>query len=150
MHLFTSPVPCQDPQSARGEATPARWLRAAVGLVLVFVVAAMPAIAAHADAETLTSVVASTAQDALRQQVQSQGAIYASDCASTRSPDDLGQLCSKYVARQGNVEAYLTGKVFSEFRQWVFLQRADDGWHLLGTAPYDDSASTPAIPWPSN
>jgi hypothetical protein len=123
-----------------------RPVHVVVVVLLAILVAALPLRTA---ANPLASVVVPTATEALRQAAQQRGVRYANDCATTRSPDDLGALCSKFVAQQGTVQAYLTGRTFSEFRDWVFVEQTPDGWQLLGTAPYEDAVTPPVIPWPS-
>jgi hypothetical protein len=102
-----------------------------------------------AAAEDIAKPAASTAESALRQAIEMTGAAYAGDCAGTRSPDDAGKICSKFVAERAGVRAYLTGRTFSEFDQWVFVQQAPDGWRPAGTAPQGFFASPQDIPWPA-
>jgi hypothetical protein len=87
------------------------------------------------------------AQAAVGAAVQAAGAVYAGDCAATRSPRDLGAVCSKFVAAQNGTLAFETGLTFSEFDHWMFLEQTDGGWRVTATIPLDDS--TAAIPWPA-
>lgn len=92
---------------------------------------------------------AASAEDALRQLVESAASEYAGDCAATRSPRDLGKTCSKLIETRGDVRAYLTGRTFSEFSQWVFIQQDSTGWRVVTTAPLDFHAASLDIPWPN-
>jgi len=99
-----------------------------------------------ADASVL---VAATPQAAIAQLVESNGGQYAGACEQTRSPDDIGKMCSRFVDDRGAVQAYLIGRTFSEFSTWVFLQQRDGGWSVLATAQLDFNDVTMKIPWPS-
>src|SRR5438067_1439319 len=49
-------------------------------------------------AETVSASAAfNSAEEAVRSVAESQGAAYAGDCASTRSPQDVGKICSKLI-----------------------------------------------------
>jgi hypothetical protein len=100
-------------------------------------------------AKATPATAVASAEGAVGLAVGDLGAGYAGDCAATRSPDDLGKACSKFVAQQGNLRAYLTGRTFSEFMEWVFVEQGAAGWYPLGTLPFDDAASSTTIPWPS-
>ena len=82
------------------------------------------------------------------QTVVANGAVYAGDCAATRSPEDVGKVCSRFVAQRGSLRAYLTGRTFSEFSLWVFVERTRAGWLPAGSAPLDFAAPDLEIPWP--
>ena len=56
---------------------------------------------------------AATPQEALRLAVESWGERYAGICEAARSPEDVGKVCSRFVAEQGGVRAYLIGRTFS-------------------------------------
>ena len=99
-------------------------------------------------AEAASAVPAATAEDAVRQAVEATGGVYAGDCAATRSPQDVGKVCSKFVEDRGPVRAYLTGRTFSEFSQWVFVEQTAGGWVLAGSAPLDFFATSIEVPWP--
>lgn len=73
----------------------------------------------------------------------------AGDCAGVQPPEDSGKVCSKLVMEQGDVSAYLTGRVWSEFDTWVFVRQSAAGWLAIGTAPLDFMATSLAIPWPA-
>jgi hypothetical protein len=79
---------------------------------------------------------------------QNLGAAYAGDCSSA-TPANGGQACSKHVADQGSLSAYLVGLAFSEYSQWVFVQQTPSGWLPLTNAPFDDSAMSLTVPWPA-
>ncbi len=104
---------------------------------------------ARIHAEPAESAIAATsAEDAVRLLIESQGATYAGDCAATRSPQDIGKVCSKLIDTRGDVRAYITGRTFSEFSEWVFVQQDSTGWRTLATAPLDFHAVSMDIPWP--
>jgi len=107
---------------------------------LVF--ASVPAVVRAASTAPSTSAEAAVAVT-----VSSLGTGYAGDCSATVSPDDLGEVCSKFVAQQGNVRAYQAGRTFSEFTEWVFVEQVSTGWYPLSTGAFDDSSQT--IPWPT-
>jgi len=110
-------------------------------MAIAFVLAIAPAVVRAASSTSSTS-----AEGAVALTVSALGRGYAGDCAATVSPDDLGRICSKFVAQQGNVRAYMVGQAFSEFSEWVFVEQVSTGWYPLSTSPFDDSS--PAIPWP--
>lgn len=100
-------------------------------------------------ASELQANAALTADDAVRIQVEASGATYAGDCGSTRSPDDIGKVCSKFIDERGTLRAYLTGRTFSEFNTWVFVQQGAGGWSVANTEPLDFFATDFSIPWPN-
>ena len=90
-----------------------------------------------------------SAETAVAEAVQQEGgARFAGDCSAT-TPDNRGQVCSKHVADQGAISAYLVGLAFSEYTRWVFVQQTASGWVPLSAAPFDDSAMSVAVPWPA-
>jgi hypothetical protein len=91
---------------------------------------------------------AATAEEAVELAVQSMGGTYAGVCPATRSPEDVGKTCARFVAEQGRVRAYLIGRTFSEYASWVFVQRSADGWHFLRVAPFGLTDSPTEVPWP--
>ena len=107
--------------------------------------AASPGLRAESNTEP---AAAPTADDAVRLMVESDGATYAGDCAVTRSPEDLGKVCSKLVEERGGARAYLIGRTFSEFTTWVFVEQTAAGWRVNGTTALDFFAPSLEIPWP--
>ncbi|HTE87307.1 MAG TPA: hypothetical protein VK821_21570 [Dehalococcoidia bacterium] len=97
---------------------------------------------------TAQGALVATPEAAVAHAVQAQNAVYSGDCAAAISPEDLGKLCSKFVAQNGTLRAYLVGRTFSEFSQWVFIQQSADGWRPVIAAPFDGTALAPQIPWP--
>lgn len=91
-----------------------------------------------------------TAEQAVAQSVAKYDAVYAGACAGTRSPDDIGKVCSKLVAEQGDLRAYLAGRTFSEYSLWIFVRRSDGGWLPAGIVAFDNSTSPASIPWPAS
>ncbi len=126
---------------------PAWWMVAAsvLALGLMACATASPGMRAESNAEQAT---APTAEDVVRLMVESEGGAYAGDCAATRSPEDVGKVCSKLVEEQGGARAYLIGRTFSEFNTWVFVQQNTAGWRLNGAAPLDFHSTNIEIPWP--
>ncbi len=111
------------------------------------------AAAAAADNSSLPSrfpnaTPVATADAAVQEAVQATGGVYAGDCAAA-TPANYGQICSKYVDRQGNLDAYMTGRPFAEFDTWLFVQQTPGGWLPLSTALIDESATSVTIPWPA-
>jgi hypothetical protein len=91
---------------------------------------------------------ATTPQAAIAALVESQGQRYAGPCEQTRSPDDVGKVCSKLIETRAGVEAHLTGRTFSEFDTWVFVSQSDGSWNIIATARLDFFDTTGTIPWP--
>ena len=67
--------------------------------------------------------VAATPEAAIAAAMQTSATLYAGDCATASSPQNLGQSCSKFVAQRADTRAYLTGRTFSEFSAWMFVQQ---------------------------
>jgi hypothetical protein len=80
--------------------------------------------------------------------VQATGDEYAGLCEQTRSPADIGKVCSKLIEQRGTVQAHLIGRTFSEFSTWVFVTPQDSGWTVLGTETLDFLDTSGSIPWP--
>jgi hypothetical protein len=88
-----------------------------------------------------------TPEAAVRVAVEATGEVYAGDCSATVSPRDAGKVCSRLVAEKDGARAYLTGRTFSEFSNWMFVAPLAGGWVVTGTAPLD-FFGTPTPPWP--
>ncbi|MGI8550642.1 MAG: hypothetical protein ACR2PL_07605 [Dehalococcoidia bacterium] len=119
---------------------------AAVLAVLLTTVAFVQGTPASASPST---IVAATPEAVVGQVVAAGDDVYAGDCSTTRSPEDIGKVCSKFVETSAGVRSYLTGRTFSEFDQWVFVEQTAAGWQLAGTAPLDLEATSLVIPWPA-
>jgi hypothetical protein len=124
-------------------------------LALALVVALFIASAGGAAAETEnlpssfpSATPVASADAAVQEAVQMAGGVYAGDCANA-TPANYGQICSKYVAQQGAVDAYMTGRPFAEFDTWLFIEQTPGGWLPLSAAPIDQSATSISIPWPA-
>lgn len=118
-----------------------------IGPLLVAVLVSL--IAACADErEVDASSSQTTPQAAIEALVEGRGDTYAGLCEQTRSPQDIGKVCSKLIETRAGVEAHLIGRTFSEFATWVFVAPRDGGWSVLGTAELDFFDTTGAIPWP--
>ncbi len=102
-----------------------------------------------AAASAATPPAAKTASEAVRQAVESGGGVYAGDCVGTRSPDDLGKVCSKLVASRDTISAYEVGRTFSEFDAWLFVQQIKSGWCATAAGPLDPVGTSTEIPWPA-
>jgi hypothetical protein len=98
---------------------------------------------------TLQGAAVASPQAAVAEAVEAQSSVYSGDCADAVSPQDLGKLCSKFVAQSGALRAYVVGRTFSEFTQWIFIRQSAGGWQPLAAVAFDGSAAMPAIPWPS-
>ena len=123
------------------------WAVAAsvLALGLMACATASPGLRAEANPEP---TAAPTADDAVRLTVERDGAAYAGECAATRSPEDVGKVCSKLVEERGGARAYLIGRTFSEFTTWVFVEQSTAGWRVSGTTALDFFATSIEIPWP--
>jgi hypothetical protein len=135
-------------QTKRHGQLPQRVLQTLLLPLLVALTLGVPSVAKAAP--PLRLAAAPTAEAAVGLVVAGFGTAYAGDCAATRSPDDIGKACSKFVAEQAGVRAYLAGRTFSEYRVWIFVQQNAAGWQLVDTQSLDESASSPTIPWPSH
>jgi hypothetical protein len=100
------------------------------------------------DAAAPQSAAAQTPEGAVAAFVQAQGATYAGACEQTRSPQDIGKICSRLVEERGQIRAYLIGRTFSEFSTWVFIAPSGSGWIVMAAPPLDFHDTTGAIPWP--
>ncbi len=121
----------------------------AAGIVLALLLVACSAGSGSIRAQDASATTAAaTAEEAVRQAVERDGAVYAGDCASTRSPQDVGKICSKFVDERNDMRAYLAGRTFSEFSRWVFVEQIPAGWQVAGVAPLDFFAQSLDIPWP--
>jgi hypothetical protein len=100
------------------------------------------------DAAEPTASAARTLEEALDTYVRLTGGTYAGACEQTRSPEDLGKVCDRFVEEQGELRAHLLGRTFSEFDTWVFLADDGSGWTVLASAPLDFFDLTITIPWP--
>lgn len=135
--------------------TPTAWWPAAI--VIVFAVLALFGSASDA-APSSTSLplaerdaaphAAATPEAVVAAVVTARGEHYAGDCATTRSPQDIGALCSRLVAERDGMRAYLLGRTFSEFGWWLFIAQEGAAWHAMSTAPLDVLDLSGTIPWP--
>jgi hypothetical protein len=119
-----------------------------VAALTALLLAACAGRAADLHAESAASPAATSADEAVRAAVEATGAIYAGDCAATRSPDDIGKVCARLIGSRGAMRAYLIGRTFSEFSTWVFVEETPAGWQVVGTAPLNFHAPQLEIPWP--
>lgn len=131
------------------------WWRAAVTVVLALAALACTTVpnasfgsAVQAEPLVTEQQPRAAPEDIVRLVVESRGGVYAGDCAATRSPEDVGKICSKLIAERSGLRAYLVGRTFSEFSTWVFVEQTPAGWQPAGTAPLDFFATQIAIPWP--
>ncbi len=99
-------------------------------------------------AASAQAITAASPDGALAAFVHTSGAVFAGPCEDTRSPEDFGKVCARFVAERAGVRAYLTGHTFSEFTTWVFVAPSGSGWTVRATAPLDFNAATLTIPWP--
>ena len=91
---------------------------------------------------------AATPDAAVRQVVAARGQVYAGACAATRSPTDRGAVCATLMAERAGLRAYLIGRTFAEYSEWVFVAQQGSGWRVVGTAPLDVFDTSGRIPWP--
>jgi hypothetical protein len=122
-------------------ATPA--MRLTVGTLLTMALVNTATATAQTPAEPPP---AASPAEAVRQVVEARGTRYADYCAATRLPADRGAFCATFVAEQSGVRAYLIGRTFSEFSEWVFVAQQGGGWWVVGTAPLDFFDSRGHIP----
>ena len=101
---------------------------------------------AHGPAKALAA--STTPEAALAQLVAGTGASYAGDCSTTRAPEDIGKVCSRFVAARATLRAYMLGRTFSESSAWAFVQQVGGGWEPAGTVPLDPYAANGEVPWP--
>jgi hypothetical protein len=89
-----------------------------------------------------------TPEGAVAAFIQAQGAVYAGPCEQTRSPQDIGKVCSRLIDERGQMQAYLIGRTFSEFSTWVFVAPTSSGWTVIAISPLDFHDTSLTIPWP--
>ena len=94
------------------------------------------------------SATAATPLEAISVLVQQGGEQFAGLCEQTRSPDDIGKVCSRLIEERDGLQAHLIGRTFSEFSTWVFVSQRDGGWTVVTTTPLDFHDVTGTIPWP--
>jgi hypothetical protein len=119
------------------------------GAAMLALVMVATASAQTIPADPVATPLTATPEGAVQEAVTAVNAVYAGDCANTTSPANLGQFCSKFVDQRGSFRAYLAGRTFSEFNDWVFVQQTTGGWVPVGTQPFDESASPGVVPWPA-
>jgi hypothetical protein len=129
----------------RLRATKARLL---AGLLLGLAVVVLHGCARDGGASA-SAPVEPTPEAAIGAYVQASGSEYAGLCELTRSPDDIGKICSKLIEQRGSTQAHLIGRTFSEFSTWVFVTPHDGGWTVLGTEALDFHDMSGSIPWPN-
>jgi hypothetical protein len=100
------------------------------------------------DGNASASASAATPQEAIAQLVEARGDRYAGLCEQTRSPEDIGKVCSRPIETRDGVQAHLIGRTFSEFSTWVFVAERDGGFTVLETEPLDFHDTSGYIPWP--
>jgi hypothetical protein len=121
----------------------------AAGIVLgLGVIAFLHGVTGGSDASAPQAAASPTAEGAVAAFVQTQGAAYAGPCEQTRSPQDIGKVCSRLIEERGQTRAYLIGRTFSEFSTWVFIRPTSNGWTVVTAAPLDFHDTTGAVPWP--
>jgi hypothetical protein len=116
-----------------------------IAMLLVMLAVSRAAVPALAD----TAGSGQTLEQALRSGAEAGGALYAGDCAKTRSPHDIGKTCTKLFEERGPMRAYLVGQTFSEFRRWLFLEDGQNVWVVIASAPMDTRANPIIPPWPN-
>ena len=73
---------------------------------------------------------------------------YAGDCKDAQLPGDEGKLCTSFRGDRGPMKAYVAGPTFSEFANWIFLERKAGQWRVTGEFPIRPQADdVPGIPW---
>lgn len=96
-----------------------------------------------------TAFGAESPESAVQQLVEEQGDTYAGDCAATVAPRDIGATCSKLIGEENGVQAYLVGRTFGEFTDWIFVQESDRGdWLVVAEMSLDFHNDNASIPWP--
>ncbi len=80
--------------------------------------------------------------------VEEGGGRFAGPCEHTRSPEDLGKVCARFIEERDGVHAYLSGRTFSEFTTWVFVKQTGAGWTAFHSVPLDFNSTDTRIPWP--
>jgi hypothetical protein len=118
------------------------------GLLLGLVSVALLYGCSRENGASASSSVEQTPEAAIEVLVRSNGGQYAGPCEQTRSPEDIGKICSKLIEQRGTLQAHLIGRTFSEFSTWVFITPRDTGWAVLGTEELDFHDMSGSIPWP--
>jgi hypothetical protein len=133
-----------------------RWLRpftmialpVAGGLLGLSVIALRSGGDSGSTAAATAPAIAATPTEAIAAVVQAGGASFAGPCEQTRSPEDIGKLCARFVEQRDGVQAHLVGPTFSEFTTWLFLEQAASGWTVVTSIPLDFHDAMLSIPWP--
>lgn len=98
-------------------------------------------------------LVFTTPEQVLLVYITSLGEIPAGECANTISPDDVGKICWKFIDQQADMQAYLTGRTFSEFSTWLFVREVVEegtvGYRFIGVADLDFFGNGD-VPWPQS
>lgn len=89
-----------------------------------------------------------TPVEAVGAYVRADGNEFAGRCEETISPRDLGKVCARMIEARSGTQAWLIGRTFSEFNQWVFVSQQERGWRVAANAPLDFFDTSGAIPWP--
>ena len=91
---------------------------------------------------------AATPELAVAAAVTAGGQHYAGLCEQTRSPEDIGKVCARFVDQRKDVHVFLIGRTFSEFDRWVFVAPSASGWSTVAVELLDYYSLSPTIPWP--
>lgn len=103
---------------------------------------------AHENGAAASAPAAATPEEAISTVVQGHGDTYAGPCEQTRSPEDIGKMCSELIDQRGSMQAHLVGRTFGEFGYWVFVDHRGNDWYVVKSTPLDFLDVTMTIPWP--
>jgi hypothetical protein len=118
------------------------------GLLIGLLAVALALGCAREGGAAASSSAQSTPDAAVASYVEAAGDRYAGPCEQTRSPEDIGKICSKLIEQRGSTQAHLIGLTFSEYTTWLFVAPQDGGWSVIATEPLDFHDMTGSIPWP--
>ena len=69
---------------------------------------------------------------------------YAGDCSTTTVEEDVGKVCSSFFEGSGSQLVYTVGLTFSEFGEWLLLERqGDETWLAVDSAPVGGVLESP-------
>jgi hypothetical protein len=87
---------------------------------------------------------ASTPTAAIAAWMGKKGFRYAGECATTTLEKDIGKYCSSLCEDKGARRIYRIGPTFSEYTQWLLLERSGGTWRVIAAAK--DTGTAPP-PW---
>ena len=74
---------------------------------------------------------------------------FVEDCTRADVAVDVNKVCASFRGERDQQRAYVLGLTFSEFTEWVILEKQGSEWKVASTSALNaDTAAIPGIPWP--